>query len=272
MMSPESQTFERPADRSDGSAGDADYGRIGAGYTTYRQPDPEIAAAVRAALGNARSLLNVGAGAGSYEPVDLDVVAVEPSAQMRAQRPAGLVEAIDATAENLPFADGAFDAAMVSFTVHQWSDLTAGLAEVRRVTTGPVVVLTGEPTLLQRFWLYDYAPEVIDTEARRYPSAETIAAGLGGGRIELLPIPLHCTDGFGEAYYGRPERLLDPGARKANSAWSFVGPEVHERFETDLGRDLADGTWDAKYGHLRTQPHFDGSLVMIVSPGISPAS
>jgi SAM-dependent methyltransferase len=252
---------------ADGSAGDADYGRIGGGYASYRQPDPELAAAIHAALGAAKTVLNIGAGAGSYEPTDLEVTAVEPSAEMRAQRPEHLAEAIDATAESLPFEDQTFDAAMASFTVHQWSDLTKGLAEVRRVTRGPVVVLTADPALLQRFWLYDYAPEVIDTEARRYPPIDRIAAALGGGEARLLPIPLNCTDGFGEAYYGRPERLLDPGARKANSAWSFVAPEVHERFEQELGRDLADGTWDAKYGHLRTQRHFEGSLVMIVSPG-----
>jgi SAM-dependent methyltransferase len=264
MMSTEQQI---PGRSADGSAGDADYGRIGSGYTSYRQPEAEIEAAIRAALGDARKVLNVGAGAGSYEPRDLDVTAVEPSAQMRAQRPADRVAAIDATAEDLPFADGTFDAAMATFTVHQWSDLEAGLTEVRRVTRGPVVVLTCDPALLQKFWLYEYAPEAIDTEARRYPSVDAIITALGGGRVESLPIPLHCSDGFGEAYYGRPERLLDPGARKANSAWSFVGPEVHERFEATLGSDLADGTWDTNHGHLRYQPHFDGSLVLIVSPG-----
>ena len=250
----------------DGSAGDADYGRIGGGYSAYRQPEAEIERAILAALGEARSVLNVGAGAGSYEPRRLEVTAVEPSAGMRGQRPADRVVAIDATAEELPFADDAFDAAMATFTVHQWGDLGAGLAEVRRVTRGPVVVLTCDPTWLQKFWLYEYAPEAIDTEARRYPAVDTIIDGLGGGEVSLLPIPLNCVDGFGEAYYGRPERLLDPGARKANSAWSFVGPEVHERFEATLARDLADGTWDAKHGHLRTQPHFDGSLVLITSP------
>jgi SAM-dependent methyltransferase len=250
---------------ADGSAGDADYGRIGGGYTAYRQPEPEIEGAVRRALGDARTVLNVGAGAGSYEPRDLAVTAVEPSAQMRAQRPADRVAAIDGIAEELPFADDTFDAAMATFTVHQWSNLEAGLAEVRRVTRGPVVVLTCDPTLLQKFWLYEYAPEAIETEARRYPAVDVITSGLGGGQVIALPIPLNCSDGFGEAYYGRPERLLDPGARKANSAWSFVAPEVHERFEATLGRDLADGTWDATYGHLRTQSHFDGSLVLIVS-------
>jgi SAM-dependent methyltransferase len=263
-MDEQGQGFGRSGD---GSAGDADYGRIGGGYTAYRQPEPEIEAAILAALGQVRTVLNLGAGAGSYEPRGLEVTAVEPSAKMRAQRPADRVAAIDGTAEELPFEDDTFDAAMATFTVHQWSDLGAGLAEVRRVTRGPVVVLTCDPALLQRFWLYEYAPEAIETEARRYPAVDAIVDGLGGGQASLLPIPLNCVDGFGEAYYGRPERLLDPGARKANSAWSFVAPEVHERFETTLRRDLANGTWDASHGHLRTQPHFDGSLVLITSPG-----
>lgn len=263
-MSTDNQTFDRTAD---GSAGDVDYGRIGAGYTNYRQPDPEIAATLRTALGTARTVLNVGAGAGSYEPLDLDLVAVEPSAQMRAQRPADLGPAIDATAEDLPFADNTFDAAMATFTVHQWTDLAAGLAEVRRVTRGPVAILTCDPNLLTRFWLNDYAPEVIETEARRYPPIAAITTGLGGGEAHTVPIPLNCTDGFGEAYYGRPERLLDPGARKANSAWSFVPPEIHHRFETALSQDLADGTWDTTHPALRTQPHFEGSLTLILSPG-----
>lgn len=226
---------------ADGSAGDADYGRIGGGYADYRRPSPEIAAVVRAALGDARKVLNVGAGAGSYEPVDVEVVAVEPSEQMRNQRPVHLTPAVDAVAEDLPFPDDTFDAAMGTFTVHQWQDLGAGLAEVRRVTRGPVVVLTCDPELLDRFWLAEYAPEAIETEARRYPPIDAITAGLGGGEVVPVPIPLNCSDGFGEAYYGRPERLLDPGARKANSAWSFVAPEVHERFVATLSRDLADG-------------------------------
>ncbi|WUJ67746.1 class I SAM-dependent methyltransferase [Kribbella soli] len=252
---------------ADGSAGDADYGRIGRGYTSYRQPEPQIEAAIRDALGDVRTVLNVGAGAGSYEPRDLEVTAVEPSAQMRAQRPADRVEAVDATAQDLPFDDNTFDAAMATFTVHQWPDLSAGLAEVRRVTRGPVVVLTCDPTLLQKFWLYEYAPEAIDVEAGRYPPVDTIVSALGGGMVMSLPIPLLCTDGFGEAYYGRPERLLDPGARKANSAWSFVPPEVHTRFESHLTRDLANGTWDTTHGHLRNQSHFDGALVLVISPG-----
>ena len=250
----------------DGSAGDADYGRIGAGYRSYRRPEPEFEAAIAVALGPARRVLNVGAGAGSYEPADREVTAVEPSAEMRAQRPRDLPEAIDATAEHLPFADRSFDAAMTTFSVHQWRDLEAGLREMRRVTRGPVVIMTCDPTRLHRFWVTEYAPEVIATEARRYPPVDRIAAALGGGveRVDL-PIPLHCVDGFSEAYFGRPEALLDPGARTANSAWSFVPAGVEERFVSALAGDLDSGAWDARHGALRTADHFHGSLVLLVS-------
>jgi SAM-dependent methyltransferase len=250
----------------DGSAGDANYGVIGSGYTNYRQPDPHIAEFIRAALGNAKTVLNVGAGAGSYEPVDRQVTAIEPSASMRAQRPAHLPNAIDGTAEQLPFADQSFDAVMATFTVHQWSDLERGLSELRRVTRGPVLVLSCDPDLLERSWLHAYAPEMIAVEARRYPAMDRIAAALGGNvEIKAVPIPLNCIDGFGEAYYGRPERMLDPGARLANSAWSFVDPSIGERFVAELGRDLADGSWDRRYGVLRTQPFFEGSLRLVIA-------
>lgn len=249
----------------DGSAGDADYGVIGVDYARYRRPEPDFAAAIADALGNATTLLNIGAGAGSYEPTELDVTAVEPSAAMRAQRPVGSAPVIDAAAEQLPFPDDAFDAALASFTVHQWRDLRAGLQEARRVTRGPVVILTCDPKALRASWLDAYAPEVIATEAGRYPEIAAIQSGLGGAvTVTTLPIPLNCTDGFSEAYYGRPEALLEPGARLANSAWSFVDPAVGERFERTLGADLDSGVWDARYGHLRTQPAFDGSLRLIV--------
>ncbi|AMM22223.1 ubiquinone biosynthesis protein [Frondihabitans sp. PAMC 28766] len=250
---------------SDGSAGDANYGTIGMSYADYRRPEPAFLEAIVRTLGDATTLVNVGAGAGSYEPTHLAVTAVEPSATMRQQRPAGSAPAIDATAEHLPFADDAFDAALASNTVHQWPDLDAGLREVRRVTRGPVVILTSDPAELHRSWLADYAPEVIATEASRYPSLDALAAGLGGEvEVITLPIPLLCTDGFSEAYYGRPEALLDPGARRANSAWSFVGPEVADRFEQALRADLDSGAWDAAHGHLRSQPQFGGSLRLVV--------
>jgi SAM-dependent methyltransferase len=250
----------------DGSAGDADYGAIGASYARYRRPDPRIAVRISRALGPARTVLNVGAGVGSYEPADRQVTPVEPSASMRAQRPAGLAVAVDAVAEDLPFPDGAFDAAMTIFSVHQWDALGPGLREVRRVTRGPVVILTCHPGRLRRFWLNGYAPEVIDTEARRYPTVEALSEGLGGPvAATVVPVPLDCTDGFNEAYYGRPEALLDPAARLSCSAWSFVDAAVHDRFTSELGRDLADGTWDDRHGRLRTLPAFDGSVILVTS-------
>jgi SAM-dependent methyltransferase len=253
------------ARHSDGSAGDANYGVIGKDYARYRRPDPRIAAFIKAALGDARTVLNVGAGAGSYEPIDRRVTALEPSASMRAQRPGYLPAAIDGTAEKLPFADKSFDAAMATFTVHQWQDLAKGLAEMRRVTRGPVLVLSCDPAELDRFWLAEYAPEAIAVEARRYPAMAAIQEGLGGNvKVLTVPIPLDCTDGFGEAYYGRPERLLEPGARLANSAWSFLDPSIGQRFVADLSRDLESGAWDAKHGALRRQPYFEGSLRLLV--------
>jgi SAM-dependent methyltransferase len=249
----------------DGSAGDANYGRIGQGYTGYRQPDPAIASFIEQALGAADTVLNVGAGAGSYEPLDRQVTAVEPSASMRKQRAAHLSRAIDAMAEALPFEAASFDASMATFSVHQWSNLEGGLAEMRRVTKGSVLILTCDPAALRQTWLFEYAPEMISVEAKRYPSLDRLRSGLGPNVTVLsVPIPLNCTDGFSEAYYGRPECLLDPGARRANSAWSFVEAEAEARFVDRLDADLRAGIWDQKHGALRNLPSFQGSLRLLV--------
>lgn len=251
--------------RADGSAGDVDYAEIGGTYSHYRQPDPIIAAQIHRALGAAKTVLNVGAGAGSYEPTHCEVTAVEPSASMRAQRPPHLVAAIDAVAEKLPFEDDSFDASMASVTVHQWSDLEAGLAEMRRVTRGPVVLLVCDPALMMDFWLSDYIPEVREVEAKRFPSLERIKEAVGGDvRIEAVPIPLECRDGFNEAYYARPEAFLDEEARLACSSWSLVPKASVERFVSELSADLASGRWDEKYGHLRSQAFFDGPLRLVI--------
>ena len=263
-----------PADTTSAerAAGDVNYAQYGTTYSTYRQTEPRIAATIHTALGighSTRTVLNVGAGAGSYEPThpDITVTAVEPSAAMRLKRPSHLPAAVDATAGQLPFADGTFDAAMATFTIHQWPDLAAGLQEVRRVTRGPIALLTCEPDAVPRFWLNDYAPEMVSTEARRYPSVAAIAAALPKDEVTVsaLPIPFDCIDGFNEAYYGRPERLLDAGARQANSAWSFVDEADVRRFEQRLSGDLKSGKWDEKYGRLRQQASYNGSLVLIVA-------
>lgn len=250
----------------DGSAGDANYGVIGEGYALIRRPDPRIAAAILDAIGDARSVLNVGAGAGSYEPVDRDTTAVEPSASMRAQRPPHLAVAIDATSDDLPFPDRSFDASMASVTVHQWPELERGLAEMRRVTRGPVVIMTFDPVPPQHWWLLDYVPELFEIEGRRMPALARIAASLGG-RVEIRPIlvPVDTTDGFGQAFFGRPERLLEPEVRRAMSAWTFVEADVVDRFESQLRADLASGVWDDKYGRFRAIPEFDVGLRLVIS-------
>jgi SAM-dependent methyltransferase len=256
---------------ADGSAGDVDYAPLAGGYSSYRRPDPRIERAIHSALGHGVTVINVGAGAGSYEPFDRVVTAVEPSASMRAQRPAGR-PAVDATAESLPFEDASFDAGMATFSVHQWSDVEAGLAELRRVVRGPVAILSVDPLLVEEFWLTDYAPEVMAAEGSRYPAIDRIAHALGGDvEVVIVPIPFDCVDGFNQAYYGRPEALLDRGARAANSAWTFPHPEVEARFVRELSADLASGAWDARYGHLRNQPEFDGALRLVVARPASPA-
>lgn len=253
---------------ADGSAGDADYGMIGSGYRQFRRPEPEFARAIQTALGDARHIVNVGAGAGSYEPDDREVIAVEPSAAMRAQRMIDQAPVVDASAEALPFADDAFDAVMSTFSIHQWQNLDAGLREMRRVARGPVVIMTCDPERVERFWLRDFAPEVIGTEARRYPSLERITACLGGVvEVESLPIPFGCVDGFSEAFFGRPEMFLDPGVRKANSAWSFVSEDSALRSVRSLEHSLNDGSWDIAHGGLRTASHFERSLVLITAEG-----
>ena len=223
---------------------------------------------IHRALGDARTVLNVGAGAGSYEPEDRQVLAVEPSAAMRAQRPRHRAPAIDASAESLPFDDQSFDAAMATVTVHQWSDHERGLRELRRVSCGPVVILTFDGDALDRFWLADYVPELIDAERGRYPSIARIEAILGSRTAVLeVPIPIDCTDGFTEAFYARPEEFLHEDVRRAQSAWGFVEPAIEARFVEQLRVDLDTGTWDARYGELRRQPTFTGSLRLITAQG-----
>lgn len=212
-----------------------------------------------------RTVLNVGAGAGSYEPSDRYVLAIEPSAAMRAQREPHLAPAIDAVAERLPFDDNAVDAAMALVTVHQWRDLGTGLQEMRRVSRGPVIVLTFDGEALDRFWLADYGPELIAVERRRYPAISRIIEILGGGRVHDVPIPIDCVDGFTEAFYARPDAFLRGDVRRSQSAWSFVSAEDQERIVEKLRRDLASGEWERRYGHWRQRSTFDGSLRLITS-------
>lgn len=243
-----------------------DYDALGHGYALRRRADPRIAARVHAALGDARTVVNVGAGAGSYEPADRWVLAVEPSATMRAQRPPGAPPALAARAEDLPFDDDAFDAGMATITIHHWTDPDRGLGELRRVARGPVAVLTFTIGAVWAAWFGDYLPEGAELERGVFPEPARVAAALGGGRVETVPVPLDCADGFIPSFYGRPEAFLDPGVRSAQSVWPRLPAGAEERFVTRLERDLASGAWDAAWGHLRTQPELDGGLRLVVSP------
>jgi SAM-dependent methyltransferase len=245
--------------------GRVDYERIGDGYAQRRREDPRIAARIQAALGDAETVLNVGAGAGSYEPRDRWVLAVEPSATMRAQRAPDTAPAIAARAEELPLDDDSVDAAMATVTVHHWEPRAAGLAEMRRVARGPVVVFTFDlPTLPA--WQRDYFGAALEIERPRFGAPEQVAAELGGRtRIEILPTPSDCTDGFFEAFWNRPEAILDPAIRASQSLWALLEPGEEERIVARLRADLESGAWDEAHGHLREMDEVDGSLRLIVS-------
>ena len=220
------------------------YDAIGSDYPATRRTEPRIAARIWDALGDARTVLNVGAGTGSYEPADRDVTAVEPSAVMRALRPAGAAPCVAASAESLPFEDQSFDAAMAFSTVHHWQDPIAGLREMRRVARR-VVVFTYDASDAdgrERFWLTrDYLPEfaglLID-----WPSLADLTGAIGG-RAEPVLIPWDCADGFFEAYWRRPEAYLDDHVRRAVSVWTRVGPEAEQRAVDRLREDLSSGRW-----------------------------
>jgi SAM-dependent methyltransferase len=242
-----------------------DYERHGRTYARHRRPDPRIAARIHAALGDAQTVLNVGAGAGSYEPTDRWVLAVEPSATMRAQRPAGAAPAMCARAEALPFDDDSLDAAMACVTIHHWEPPEAGLAELRRVARGPVVVFTFELDHLPA-WQHQFLHEGLLLEQPRFPAIADVAEALGGRtRVESMPTPGDCSDGFFEAFWRRPEALLDPEVRGAQSMWALLEAGVEQRIVERLAAALHSGAWDAEHGHLRTQNSFQGALRLVIS-------
>ncbi|GJL86680.1 MAG: hypothetical protein DHS20C03_03890 [Minwuia thermotolerans] len=240
------------------------YDTIGINYANLRQPDPRIEAANGAALGDAVTVLNVGAGTGSYEPADRTVTALEPSIEMIRQRPAGAAPVIRGLAEDLPFADNAFDAVMAVLTVHHWSDQPKGLAELRRVARGPVVILTFDPAH-RGFWLTDYLPELISIDATQMPPMSAYAAALGPVRITPVPIPHDCADGFLAAYWHRPAAYLDHRIRAAISCFWAI-EDVEAKLER-LARDLETGAWEAKYGDLLGRASCDLGYRLVVGRG-----
>jgi hypothetical protein len=239
------------------------YDAIGTTYAATRRTEPRIADQIWAALGESRTVLNVGAGTGSYEPPDRLVLAAEPSSVMRAQRRADAAPCLAAAAERLPFADQSFDAAMAIATVHHWQDPFAGLREMRRVARR-LVVLTFDLERLSAFWLTrDYLPEVAALLAGR-PSLVAQAEAIGA-RIEAVPIPWDCTDGFYEAYWRRPAAYLDPSIRQGISVWSRVGPTVEQRAVRALRDDLVSGRWAERNRDLLELREADLGLRLLIA-------
>jgi SAM-dependent methyltransferase len=242
------------------------YDRMGIDYSEVRRADPRFEAAIREALGDAKSVLNVGAGAGSYEPRDREVVAVEPSPVMIAQRPADAAPAIQGVAEDLPLDDKSVDATMGVFTMQHWDDVDGGLAELLRVTRDRIVLLTLDLGPTAEMWLCrDYLPEIVEHDRRMFPSIAHLEAVLPDLRVDTIPVPDDCTDSFCIALWSRPEAFLDPRVRRGSSIWHLLPAAVAEPALDRLRRDLESGEWDRRYGQLRTQAILDVGLRLVTA-------
>ncbi len=229
-------------------------------YSRYRAEDPRIAAAIHDALGGARTVVNVGAGMGAYEPRDREVTSVEPEPAMARLRPS-----VQAYAEALPFEADAFDAAMAVLTIHHWSDWRAGAAELRRVARDRVVILTFDPTWSRTLWLVDeYLPEVADIEAH-FPTPAQVLEALGGGEIRTVPISHDCRDGFFGAYWRRPHAYLDTDAQQAISALARLDTAIRERGLSALARDLESGEWAARHADLADRTELDLGYRLVIA-------
>ena len=247
------------------------YDRIGLTYTATRRPDPRIEAAVWAALGDARLVANVGAGAGSYEPRDRSVIAIEPSQTMIEKRPVGAAPVLRGSAEALPLDSDSVDAAMAVFTIHHWQDIRRGLAELRRVARRRIVILTWDKSFTGSFWLTrDYVPELEEWTVGQLPSIDDLGTELGPLERHSLPVPRDCRDGFLRAFWGRPEAYLERRVRENISQFNVVDLAAVERGIDRLARDLSSGRWDRRNGHLRTLDSLDlGYVLLIATSGVS---
>ncbi len=241
----------------------AAYDTIGIDYARLRQPDPRIAARIEAALGDAKTVLNVGAGTGSYEPVGREVTALEPSAEMIRQRPVGSAPVVQGSAEALPFADKSFDAVLAVLTVHHWANQSQGLNELRRVARGPVVILTYDPAF-RGFWLAgDYLPALAALDDAKMPPLSLYGEALGDVEITPVPIPHDCIDGFLCAYWRRPSAYLDARVRAAMSSFHLLGDVSQEL--AALKADLASEAWEQRHGHLMELDALDCGYRLVVA-------
>ena len=234
---------------------------IGLNYSELRKPDIRIAAQIDLVLGEAVSVLNVGAGAGSYEPMSRKVTAIEPSIEMIKQRPVSNVNVVQGSAESLPFEDNSFDASMAILTIHHWSNQEAGIDEILRVTRGPVVILTFDP-FANWFWLADYFPAFIELDKQQMPPISKFEEWFSELAVKEVPIPDDCADGFLAAYWKRPHAYLDRRVRAAISSFSAIR-DLSEGL-AKLAKDLENGDWQQRYGYLLEQNELDCGYRLIV--------
>lgn len=234
-------------------------------YSLYRKQDPFIAGLIFDALGDCKTVINVGAGTGSYEPVDRCVVAVEPSAKMRSLRKFPNVPAVNAYAEALPFDDKSFDAAMAILTVHHWQNIKKGLNELKRVARKKIIIMTFDPDEVHKFWLADYIPQMVTSDKARLPKIDFLVKSLGGKcEDNIVPIPANCTDGFNEAYYARPGKFLKNEVRRSQSFWDYMDKETELKAVEKLKEDIDSGKWNRKYGYLLKQEFYEGAIRLII--------
>ena len=243
----------------------ARYDEIGRSYVRTRREDPRVASQIHDALGPGRSLVNVGAGSGSYEPSDRLVVAAEPSAAMIRQRRGRSPLVVQAVAEALPFPDHAFDAALAVLTVHHWTSAATGLQELARVARRQVI-LYFEPLVTHDFWALEYFPEALDLPTEQDPPGESLfRAVLRVREVRTVLVPHDCVDGFGAAFWARPEAYLDPEVQAGMSWLALLPAEVRERGSARLRDDLTTGRWDERHGHLRSQSTYDGGYRLAIA-------
>lgn len=244
------------------------YDTIGHQYSTTRREDPRLRKRIDLALRDCRTIVNVGAGTGSYEPRDRHVIAIEPSDVMAGQRPADLAPALQGTAAPLPLRDDSVDAAMAVLTVHHWDDQQeAGVRELRRVARGPVVIVTYDPEVCARMWLYrDYLPEAAALDRATFPSIDQLADWLGGA-VEVEPIlnARDTPDWTLGSFWAHPERVLDDTARRSTSAFARLEPAVLDRVVAAVEGDLDSGAWDRRNGELRDLADYDVGMRLVVA-------
>ena len=242
------------------------YDRIGRGYASMRKADPRWAAAIKTAVGNATTVLNVGAGAGSYEPIDRPVVALDPSATMLRQRAREAAPAVAAAAETIPFPDQAFDCTTAILTIHHWTDWRAGLAEVKRVTRRRIVILTADVFRADTpFWLKEYFPGIDSWDRARVQPIDDVRHELWPARVERLAVPADCTDGFCGAYWRRPRAYLDPAVRGGISGFSQIGDDETDQGLARLQADLDGGLWNERYGGLLEMDEIDIGYRLVIA-------